>query len=237
MTAHGSPLLCLLVSLGFRGADGTTPPPSVVRSVCAMNLDNCITQFNKASGEDIVMQCESFRQFQVCYRTHIHECNPYNGEAQTFEDTFNQIVMKLPAGCQVSTTPMDSLAAASSGHTGSSASSGSSYPLSSALVLPPSGTSGGRTSGSSLIYMNWWQWALVLICVCCCCTGAGISLCARRRRFYSPDPYGAGAGPCDYDEPYAYPAPYAPEQAFPLVPGPMSYTGNMPTRLNMVQPY
>lgn len=233
-SAHGLSLLVLLGLACSTQAQVPTVAPTAA-TVCKTDMDKCIEAFDASSGSDVATVCAAFTAFQVCFIQASGNCNRWDGELDAENERFSKIVMRLPAGCQISTTPFD--------FSESTASISSDSSASLAIVIPNSGTSGGRTSGSSILFMNWWQWCVVGSLCCCCCVGGIAAACSRRRRAYGPQ--GGGFGYYNNDQ-YGFPAATMqndPWQAVPIM-QPMSmmmpqggqqfqYSANMPTQFQM----
>jgi len=219
---RGPHLLPLLALLGLSGSDGqgTTqaPPatepvilggvpsmtpapqaPPITGTPCHIAMMECSQNYQSADGEDDLAVCAIFRDYQICFANAQGQC--IFEKLENWKAQYNTIVLQLPMGCSVSTTPMDF-----------SPSSDSFLPASSgSSVLPASGTSGGKTSGSSSIYMNWWQW-LVFLCLCCCCCGGAGGTAAMRQRKVNRVKGGYGVE----DQSSLFPQ-QDPQQAYPLV--------------------
>lgn len=229
-SVHG---LSLLILLGLVGSTQAQTAAPTAATVCKTEMDKCIANFDEASGSDVEKQCAAFTAFQVCYFQASGNCNRWDGELDAENERFSKIVMRLPPGCQISTTPFD--------FSESTASISSDSSASSAIVLPNSGTSGGRTSGSSILFMNWWQWCVFGSLCCCLCVGATAAACSRRRRAYGPqvggyyndDQYGMPVASMQNDPWQAVPIMQPMSMVMPQGGQQFQYTANMPTQFQM----
>jgi len=181
--------------------------PAITGKPCQNAMMECSQNYQSADGEDDVAVCAGFRNYQICFANAQGQC--IFEKLENWKAEYNTIALQLPMGCEVSTTPMDF-----------TPSSGSFLPHSSeSSVLPASGTSGGKTSGSSSLYMNWWQW-LVFLCLCCCCFGgAGGTAAMRQRKMNRVAGGGYGGAKGGYgveDQSSLFPQ-QDPQQAYPLV--------------------